>query len=57
MLMRGLFSELLDYYLSLNAHSLADVERGQGVNRLKTGIAGSSSTSGMPSSTGDWTIS
>ena len=39
MLMRGLFSELLDYYLSLSAHSLADVECRQEVNSSKTGIA------------------
>ncbi len=39
MLMRGLFSEFLNYYLSLITHSLADVERRQRVNRPKTGIA------------------
>ena len=39
MLMRGLFSELLDYYLSPSAHSLADVARKPEVNRPKTGIA------------------
>ena len=39
MLIRGLFSELLDLYLSLSDHSLADVGCTQVVDSPKTGIA------------------
>ena len=35
----GLFSELLDLYLLLSDHSLADVEGRQIVDSSKTGIA------------------
>ena len=42
MLICGLFPELLDLYLSLSDHSLADVGCRQVVDSPKTGIAGSS---------------
>jgi len=36
----GLFSEFLDYYLSLSNHSLTDVECRQEADNPKTGVVG-----------------